>query len=159
MLADDLTLVDLVHRADEEASAVLQLVDRVGVGRAGLARNDRAVDAHLDIADPRFEAFQPVGHDGFAGRRRQHVRPQADDAARGDAEFQPRAVAVRRHVRQRAFAFGRQFDDRSRILFGAVHGQLLDRFAFFAVDLLDDYAGLAHLQFVTLAAHGFDQHR
>ena len=37
VLADHLPLVDLIHRADEEASAILQFVDRIGEGRAGLA--------------------------------------------------------------------------------------------------------------------------
>ena len=100
-----------------------------------------------------------MGHDGFAGRGGQHVRAQADDAARGDVEFQARAFAVRGHVGQRAFAARGEVDHRARILLGAIDGHLLDRLAFLAADLLDDDVGLAHLQFVAFAAHGLDQHR
>ena len=159
VLADYLSFVNGVHRRDEEASAVLELVDRVGIGRARLARDDRTVGAHLDLADPRFEVLQTVRHDRLARRGGEHVRPQADDAARGNVELQTHAVAVRGHVLQRALALGGQLDHRARAFLGTIDRHLLDGFALAAVDLLDDHAGLSHLQLVPFAAHRLDEHR
>lgn len=159
VFADHLAFVHLFHRRDEEASAVLQFVDRVGVGRTRFARDDRAVDPHFDFARPRFESFQAMCHDRFAGRCREHIGSQTDDTARGNRKFEPRTVAVGFHVGQGPLAFGGQFDHCPRVLLGTIDGHLFDRFALLAVDLLDDDLGLSYLEFVTFATHGFDQHR
>ncbi len=98
--ADHLAFVHLFHRRDEEASAVLQFVDGIGVGRTRFARDDRAVDPHFDFARPRFESFQAMCHDRFAGRCREHIGSQTDDTARGNRKFEPRTVAVGFHVGQ-----------------------------------------------------------
>ena len=98
-------------------------------------------------------------HDGFAGRSGQQVAAQPDDSARRNFEYDPLAVVNRSHVEQRPFAFGHQFDRLARILLRNVDRQFFDRFALFPVDLLDNHFRLTDLQFVSFAAHRFDQHR
>ena len=66
MLADDLSHVHLFARVDEELTAILQLVDGIGIGRARLQGNHRAVLPSLDVAFVGLVFLVAVGHDGFA---------------------------------------------------------------------------------------------
>ena len=72
-------------------------------------------------------------------------------------EGQNHAVALGLHIEHFAFAQGGHFDRCSAHGFGQVDEQFLDRLAFDAVDFLDDDLGVANLQLVAFAAHGFDQ--
>ena len=157
-LAHDLSGVDLFLGEDEEAAAVLQLVDGVGVSRAAFHGDERAVGTTLDVAFPGLVLEEAVGHYGLAGAGGEDVVAQADDAAAGDDELHVRAVVLRCHVYQVALAAGYHVDHLRGIFLGDVDGEQLDGLALYAVDFFDDDLGLAHLQLVALAAHGLDKY-
>src|SRR5699024_1087166 len=52
VLADDLALVDLGGRFDEEGAPVLQVDHRIGGHGSGAVGDERAVDAEFDVAGP-----------------------------------------------------------------------------------------------------------
>ena len=97
MLSHNLPGVHLVLRRDEEAAAVLQVVNGIGVGRAAFERNERTVGAALDVALVRLVFFVAVRHDGLALTGGEHVGTQANDAARGYVELNVHAVAEGNH--------------------------------------------------------------
>ena len=135
----------------------MQLVECIGVCGTGLHGDERTVGAAFDVAFPRLVFEESVGHDGFAGRSGEHVVAQADDAARGNREFEVYAVALRIHREQVAFTTGYHVDHFAGILFGHVDGELFYRLAFHTVDFLDDNLRLAHLQLVAFATHRLDE--
>ena len=158
VLAHHLAGVHLFLREDEEAAAVLQLVNGVGERRAGLHRYHRTVRAPLNLSLIGLILLEAVRHNGLARAGGQHVGAQADDAARRHVELQVDAVpAGGLHLLHLALAARDHVDDFARIFLGHVDGQLLDRFAAHAVYLLENDLRLPHLQFVALAAHGFDE--
>ncbi len=159
MFADNLTGVDLLARVDEELAAVLQLVNRVGVGRARLHRYHRAVKAAGNISLVRLVLLEAVSHNRLALTCRQYVGAEADNAARGDVELDVHAVGLTLHRRHFALAACNHVDHLACKLFGHVYCKLLDRLAFHAVNLLVDYLRLTHLKLVTLTAHCLDEYR
>ena len=80
VLADYLTGINFFLREDEEAAAILKLVDGVGVGCSGLKSDKRAVGAPFDVAFPGLLVEEAVRHDGLSGRRCQNIVAQSDDA-------------------------------------------------------------------------------
>ena len=142
---------------DEEGAAVLQLADAVGCGFTGLLGDEGAHLVVIHLALPRFEAGETVGDDGLAvGGGKQRVA-KSDDAAGGDHEVQLHTVALGVDGSNLAFAAGDHIDHLRAELLGHQHGELLDGFAFLAVNLFDNDLGLSHLQLVALAAHGLDK--
>ncbi len=74
-------------------------------------------------------------------------------------EGQDHALAFGGHVEHFALAEGRHFNGGAAHRFGQVDHEFLNRLTFDAIDFLDDDLGIADLQFVAFAAHGFDQDR
>ena len=97
MLSHYLPGVHLVLRRDEEAAAVLQVVNGVGIGRAAFERDERAVGAALYVAFIGLIFLVTVRHDGLALAGGKHVGAQADDAARGYVELNVHTVAEGNH--------------------------------------------------------------
>ena len=144
-------------RLDEEGASVLQFADAVGGGLAGLFGYEGTHLVVVHLALPGFEARETVCDDSLTiGGGEQRVA-QADDAARRNHEVKLHSVALSVDGAYLAFAAGDHVDDLARELLGHQHSELLDGFAFLTVNLLDDNLGLAHLQLVSLAAHGLDE--
>ena len=97
-------------------------------------------------------------HDGFSRRRGQHLVSEANEAPRGDAEFEVLQVALGFHDLQHAFPHHHQFGRFACGGFGHVDDQVLKRLVGGTVHLLEEDLGLPNLEFVALTAHGFDQH-
>ena len=157
VLAHDLSGIDLLLRIDEEASAVLELVDGVGEGSTRLHGNHGTVGASFDVALVGLVLLEAVRHDGFAGRCREDVRTQSDDAARGDVELDVDPVADGLHRRQLALASGDHINHLAGVFLGDVDGQLLDGLTLLAVNLLVDDLRLSHLKLIAFATHGLDE--
>ncbi len=66
----------------------------VGIGCSGFHGYERSVGAALYVALPWLVFVETVSHNGFSGRCGQHVVAQADDASRGDMEFEMYAVVL-----------------------------------------------------------------
>ena len=79
MLTDNLACVDFFLRSDEEAPTALKVVQRIGIGRARLQSDDRAVITTLDIPLPRLILEEAMGKDRFPCRSGKHVVVQPDD--------------------------------------------------------------------------------
>ena len=97
VLAYNLSGIDLLLREDEEAAAILELVDGIGIGCTGFHGNERTVGATLDVALPGLIFMESVSHDGLAGRRCEHVVTQTDDAARRYQKLEVYAVILSGH--------------------------------------------------------------
>ena len=121
MLAHHLAGIHLFLREDEEATAVLQLVNSVSKRRPRFHGDNRAVHAAGDFALPRLVVKETVGHDSLARTGREHISAQPDDTARGDFELKVNAVvlcfhrdhfalATRHHVNHLAGIFLRHID-------------------------------------------------
>ena len=100
-----------------------------------------------------------MGHDGFAGRGREHIVAKADDASRGNLEFDVDAVVARLHGEDVTLAARHHVDHFRAVFLGDIDAQRLNRLAFLAVDLLDDHLRLTDLKLIPLAAHGLDEDR
>ena len=81
MLADNLTGIHLVVRLDEETAAVLQLVQRVGIGLASFHRDKGTGVTTRNFALPRLEFDETVRDDGLAFRGGQQLVGQPDQSA------------------------------------------------------------------------------
>ena len=159
VLAHHLTGIDLLARVDEEFAAILQLVDGVGEGRARFEGNHRAVHTPFDVALVGLIFLEPVRHDGFALRGREHVGSEADDATRGDVELDVRALALAFHRGHFALSARHHVNHLRGEFVGHVDGELFNGLAANAIHLLEYDLRLPHLQLVALAAHRFDEHR
>ena len=101
-----------------------------------------------------------VIHDAGALRVREELRPEADQAARGDAELEPHASAsVIHHFCRHAASSPRLRDDHTLELLGHVDHEVFDRFHLHAVDFLRDDFRARDLQLVPFAPHHLDQNR
>ena len=96
-------------------------------------------------------------HNRLSGRSGQQIAPQADDASRRNLENDSLPVVNGLHIDHRTFSFGHQLDHTSGVLFRNIYRQLFDRFAFLAVNLLDNYLGLTDLKLIPFTPHRFDQ--
>ena len=81
MLAYHLTGIDILTGIDEELAAILQLIDGVSEGIAGIHGDHGTIDAALDLALVRLILLEAMGHDGLALRGGEHIGTQTDDAA------------------------------------------------------------------------------
>ena len=156
-LADDHAGVDLDARADEQHTAILNAAEAVGRGVAGLERDERAGLAALDITLDGRVGIQNGGHDALAARVGEEFIAVAEQAARGDEEFQTHPASDRRHGGQLALALGDLVDHGADGVFGNVGDHALDRLAEFAVDLLVQDVRRGDLELIALAAHRLDQ--
>ena len=159
VLAYHLTCVHFLTRINEELAAILQLVDRVSIGCAGLERNHRTVHTACNLALVRLVLLEAVGHDSLALARCEHVGAQTDNAARRYIELDVYAVAEGLHRCHLALAACHHINHLARELLGHVDSKFLDRLALHTVDLLVDYLRLTYLKLVTLATHCLDKHR
>ena len=158
MFANHLTHINILTWVDEELTTVLQLVDGVGKGVAGLQSDHRTVDTALYLTLIGLILLEAVGHDGFTLRGGQHIGAQTDDAARGNVELDIGALALALHRGHLTFTTGHHINHLRGKLLGHVDGQFLDRLALLTVYLLVDNLGLAYLQLIALATHGLDEH-
>ena len=142
---------------NEHGAAVLHVKDAVGHGGAGLKGDQAAGMAAGDLALVGFVAVEHRGHDALALGIGQKFAAVAKQPARGDQEGQPHPLALGVHLLQLALAGTHLFHHGAHAVRGHVDGQLLDRFALFAADLLVQHAGRAHLELIALAAHRFDE--
>ena len=158
VLAHHLTGIHLVLGRHEEAAAVLQLVESVGIHRTALQGDERTVDAAVHISLVRLVTLKAVSHDGLALTGREHVGAQADDAPRGNVKADVQAVALALHLSHLALPTRHHINNLARELLGHVHRQFLNGFALLPVDGLINHLRLTHLQFISLASHRFDEH-
>ena len=159
MFSYDLPGVDRILRFDEEFASVLQVIDGVGESRSAFESNHYSVASAADVAFIRLVLFKAVGHDGFALTGREYIGTQTDDTTRRNVEFDVYAVTPCLHRGHFAFAARHHIDHLAGELFGYVDGQLFNRFATLSVYFLVDDLGLSYLQFISFAAHGFNQDR
>src|SRR5690606_9910057 len=154
--ADDLALVDLFARFDEQPPALLHRDLRVGRGGAGAVGDQHAVLALAALAlHPRTVVVEHVEQQAGAGGQGAELGLEADQAARRDDVVEAHAaLAVRLHVLQQALALAEAAHDAALVLLVHVHDQRLVRLLHLAVDLAHDHLGAGHGQFVALAAHG-----
>ena len=161
MDANDHALVDLGAMVDEQATAILQVEERIAQRLAGHHRDHDAVDALADIALlDRTVMVEDVVEKAGSGRGRHELGLETDEPTGRHHVFQPHpAQAIRHHVQQIALAFAQLFHDGTLVGFFHLDGHEFIRLAGFAVDLLDDDFRAGHAQFVALAAHVLDQDR
>src|SRR6202165_931977 len=82
---------------------------------------------------------------------------KADEAARGDAIFEPCASpAVGFHVHEVASAHAARLHPGALVRVFDVDRELLERLALHAIDLANDDARTRHRHFVALAPHVFE---
>ena len=79
VLTDHLTHIDIFTWINEELATVLQFVNSIGKGIAGVHRNHRTVDATLYLAFIRLILLEAVSHDGLTLGGCQHIGAQTDD--------------------------------------------------------------------------------
>ena len=79
MLSYHLPLVDILTRGDEEAPAILQVVECVGKGVAGLQRDDGAIGATGDIPLPWLKGEEAVRDDSLTARERERSVIESKD--------------------------------------------------------------------------------
>ncbi len=99
--ADHHALVQLVAGRHEHPPALLQLPERVRDGLAVLLRDQHAVAPLRDVALQRRVAVEHVAHEPGAAGQVHEFALEADQPARRNPVFEPRAAtAVRFHVGQ-----------------------------------------------------------
>ena len=104
-------------------------------------------------------AVEAVMNDRLTARRIQHSRPDADQSACGDREFEVRGTdRVGGHFNHFTATIAGDFHDRADFRGRNVDFQYFKRFAHPAVDHLADDGRLADGQLITFAPHRFDQH-
>ena len=90
-------------------------------------------------------------------RKNRQPTPGSESVGTGNETFRALSVPERSELIVRAFAPRGEFDAFAAGFFRHVNGHFFDWLVFLAVYFFDDDAGLADLQFVTFAAHSFDQ--
>ena len=156
-LADDHTLVHIDARADEQHAALLRVEEAVGNGRARFGGDERAGAAAGKLALVGRVGIKHARHDALALGVGKELVAVAEEAARGDEEFELHAAADGRHLGEVALAGAELFDDRADIVLRHVAHKALDRLALLAVDLLIENARGRDLELVAFAAHRLDQ--
>ena len=142
---------------DEERAAVLETVDFVSPRLAGFHANQRPRAARGEFPGKGFVSIEAVRHDSFSGCRGQDLISQANEAARGDAEFEVLQIAFGLHDLKQALAHHDQFGGLARRGFGDVNHQVLKRLVGGAINFFEKNLGLADLEFVAFATHGLNE--
>ena len=157
--ADDLALIHVGLRFDEEVAAGLQPLHGVRGGNAGAVGNHRAVLAGDDGAGPRRVAGGQRGGDAGAARGGQQRGAEADQATgrHGELQTDP-AGAVVGHVVHAALTVGEQLGDGAHVLFRHVDGGVFHRLVDHAVDGLGDHLRTADGQLEAFTAHLLGKH-
>ena len=158
MLAHYLACINLFLRENEEFAAVLQLVNGIGKSRTGLHGNHRTVGTPFNLTLIRLIFLKTVCHDSLAGRSGQHIGTQTDDTARRHVELKIYTFAGTFHLHHFTFTTGHHINHLAGIFFGNIDGKLFNRFAFHAVNLLEDYLRLPYLQLIPFTTHGLNQY-
>src|SRR5262249_11694434 len=136
VLADDLAGVDLVAGPHEEPAAVLEGLDRVGRARTDLARDLGPGRAATDPASERAVFVELVEDGRHAASGVQDLRADADQAAGGDRELEPRRAAVLVHAQHLAAPAAEDLDHLARVALEDVDDADLDRLEALAVRTL-----------------------
>ena len=152
--ADDLALIHVGLRFDEEVAAGLQPLHGVRGGNAGAVGNHRAVLAGDDGAGPRRVAGGQRGGDAGAARGGQQRGAEADQATgrHGELQTHPAGTVVAHRVHA-ALAVGHELRDGTHVFLGNVDGGVLHRLVDLAVDGLGDHLRAADGQLEAFAAH------
>src|SRR5690606_33962115 len=153
--------LSLVHRVawiDKEFTSVLQVVEAVRDGLTLLHCDKRAVYPPWYFTFVGLIFLEPVRRNGLPCRYVEEVISQPDNAAGRDQKLKDHPIAFGFHVDHLSLADGNRLNCFAGVAFGEVDCQLFHRLAFHTVDLLKDHLGLADLQFVSFATHGFNEH-
>lgn len=89
VLADDHALVELVAGGDEQRAALLQRGQREPGGLAGAVGHERSARSGAQLAEPRLPPVEDVVDQAGSARLGEELRPEADEAAGGDAVLHP----------------------------------------------------------------------
>ena len=79
MLANNLTIVNLLTWIDEELTTILKFVDRISIGSTSLHSNHRTVGTANNITLVWLILFETVSHDSLTLRSCEHISTQTDD--------------------------------------------------------------------------------
>src|SRR5690606_29510191 len=113
----------------------------------------------MQLAGVRRVAAEHVREQALALRQGEEVRPEAEQAPRGDAELEPGAGLARVHDDERALALGERLDDRAHRGDGHVGDDALVRLEPLPALLAHDHLGPADAELVALAPHALDEDR
>ena len=150
--------VDGIVGTHKHSATIIQLAQRVSENFPGIHRNQHAVLAPADVTLVRLVAIEDVGNQARAARQVQEFIGKSDQATRRDAVLQAHAAAaVRLHAAQFTFAFAQSLHHAALVLVFDVDGHQFDWLVLFTVHFFHHDARLADCQFVTLAAHVFQQ--
>jgi hypothetical protein len=159
--AHHLAAVDRHARRQQQGSAFLQVEEGVGVGLAGVLRDQHTTGPALERSCVGAVVGKVMVEDAGAARVGEKLRAITDEPTRGNDVFQTHAAFARRpHVLHAAPAPAQLFDHRTVVGLVEIDDQFLIGLQLFPVGpLLEDHLWLGNHQLVAFAAHGFDQHR
>ena len=106
VFANDHSFVNFLLRPDEEPSAHLDCVERVGHAGAAFHGNEDAIVAARNLALVRTVFLEEVAANAVALGEVHEIGLEADDASRGDRGLNEHAVGIVLHVDDLGFAAG-----------------------------------------------------
>lgn len=158
IFADDHAFVDVHGGADEKFAAFLQTPKGVRGGDARAIGDESAGGTQRHVSAVIDPTFKDGVNERGAARVGQKLAAEADEAARGDFEFEANAAgAVIAHLGHFAAAGAERFHDDADEIVGDVDDDAFLRLEFAAAFIANDDFGLSNHEFETFAAHGFDE--
>src|SRR5579862_1675379 len=155
---DDHPQVNFFLRADEEAAPLLDVVQGVGCGDAGLHRDEDAVVAAGDLAPERRVLLEQMAHDAVPPREVDQVRFEPDEAPRRDDGLYQDAVGLVVHVDDLRLARSQRLKDVAQVLVRHVDIESLERLQQVAALVpVEDDLGARDEEFIPFAPHLLDQ--
>ena len=159
MFSNHLTCIHILLWEDKETSTVLQFIYRICKRSTRFHCYNRTIVATFNIAFPWLIFKETVSHNSLTRRCSQHIVSQTNNTARWNSKFHMNAVFLCLHRQEFTFSASYHIDNTARIFFWQIHCQLFYRFAERTIYLFCNNLWLTYLQFITLTAHSFNQHR
>src|SRR5260370_15088538 len=157
VFAHDLAFVDLFAAGDEQAAALLQVVEGVGGGPAGLGGDHDAVGPAGNAAAHRLVIEEVVVHDGLAAGAVHEPRAQTNQTTGRDGEFDVRHFRPAIELETFGPAIAHQLHHRPHVSRRHLDHKVFDGLEGFAADFFGDDARFAHAQLEAFAAHVLDE--
>ena len=159
VFANDHSLVDFLLRPDEEATAHLNAVERVGHAGAAFHRNKHAVVAAWNLAFVRAVFLEEVTGDAVTLGEVHEIGFKADDATRRRDGLNQDTVRIVLHIDDLGFAAGEVLQNVTKVLWRDINIEGLHRLKHGAVlGAPENNLGARNEKLEALAAHLLHEH-